>query len=188
MQNPLSSFPGVRETHKNTPSSSFPSTRPSSWWVAGIFVVGCEAIGFLGSLLGGAFKKQPWYDESPKPAVWPPQWVFPLVWIGNYLFMGIAAWQVWRRRHEKAVQWPLGLFSLHLLHNFSFIPIVYRLKRQSVYVLMDTIGLFSGLITTRAFVRVSRPAGWWMLPYLCWLGFTTSIKVLWWRLSAKKTR
>ena len=159
--------------------------RQRSWLMAIPFVGGCLAIGFLSSYLGGAWKVQPWYDESPKPAFWPPQWVFPTVWVGNYICMGIASFLIWRNRQKMSVVKPLTVFAVHLLHNFSFIPIVYRIKRKSVYVSMDTIALVSGLITTSMFVRVSRTAGWLMLPYLCWLWFTTCIKVLWWRMDAK---
>ncbi len=159
--------------------------RQLSWLMVIPFVGVCMVGGFLSSFLGGAWKPQPWYDESPKPTFWPPQWVFPIVWIGNYICMGVASFLVWRNRQRISVTRPLIVFAIHLLHNFSFIPIVYRLKQKSVYVLMDTIGLVSGLVTTNMFVRVSRSAGWLMLPYMCWLWFTMYIKVLWWRMSAK---
>jgi hypothetical protein len=107
------------------------------------------AIGFLGSFLGGAWKAQPWYDESPKPPLWPPQWVFPTVWVGNYALMGSALSQVWQRQKSRSIARPLIVFGFHLLHNISFIPIVYRLKRKSVYVLMDTIALCSGVGSSR---------------------------------------
>jgi translocator protein len=169
---------------KNTPHVATP--RYASWITALPFVVGCITLGFLGSFIGGAFQKQPWYDESPKPAIWPPQWVFPTVWIGNYICMGLASWHVWQCRQKRSVGKPLTIFALHLLHNFSFIPLVYHFKQKSVYVLMDMIGLGSGLVTMGAFARVSRIAGWLMLPYMGWLCFTTGIKVLWWRLSGWK--
>ncbi len=159
--------------------------RQRSWFIALPFVAGCMAIGFLSSFLGGAWRPQPWIDDSPKPTFWPPQWVFPVAWIGNYICIGIASSLVWQHRQRTSVVGPLTVFAIHLLHNFSFIPIVYRLKQKSVYVLMDGIGLVSGLVTTGLFVRVSRTAGWFMLPYLCWLAFTTYIKVLWWRLPSK---
>lgn len=165
-------------------------SRPSqdSWWKASFFVGGCMLIGFLGSYLGGAFAKQPWYDNSPKPRLWPPQWVFPTVWIGNYTFLGLALWQVWRYRQEQSIAKSLAVFGVHLLHNFLFIPIVYHFKQKSLYVLMDTIGLSSGLLTARVFASISRTAGLLMFPYLCWLCFTTFIKVLWWRMNANAAR
>ncbi len=149
------------------------------------FVGVCLAIGLLSSFLGGAWKPQPWIDETPKPNFWPPQWIFPPVWVGNYIIMGVASFLIWQNRQRTSVTKPLTVFAIHLLHNFSFIPIVYRLKRKSVYVLMDSIGLGSGLVTASMFVRVSRAAGLIMLPYLGWLWFTTYIKVLWWQMNTK---
>ncbi len=157
----------------------------SSWRTAGLFIVGCLTLGFLSSYLGGAFKKQDWYDNTPKPKIWPPQWVFPVVWIANYTFMGLALGKVWEQRHQASIKGPLGFFALHFLHNLSFIPIVYHFKKRSVYVLMDTIGLVSGLVTTMSFAHVSKKAQQLMLPYMVWLFFTTSIKGMWWRMQRK---
>ena len=149
------------------------------------FIISCMAIGFLSSFLGGAFKRQPWYDDTPKPTIWPSQWVFPVVWTGNYTLLGLAVWKVWQKGEVTSIQVPLRLFALHLLHNFSFIPIVYHIKKKSTYVIMDTISLVLGVITTLSFVRVSRSATFFMLPYLGWLCFTTTIKVLWWQMNVK---
>ena len=154
----------------------------SSWFSALPFVVGCIAVGFLGSYLGGAFKKHQWFDDSPKPSLWPPQWVFPPVWIGNYILMGLATWQVWLKRDVKSVRIPLAFFMFHLLHNFLFLPLVNRVQTKWFYVLMDTIGLSLGSITTLLFSRVSQSARLLMMPYVCWLCFTTFIKFLWWRI------
>ena len=51
---------------------------------------------------------------------------------------------------------------------------------------MDMIGLGSGLVTMGVFARVSHAAEWLMLLYIGWLCFTTSIKVLWWRMNGWK--
>ena len=163
-----------------------PSLPPKSWWKASIFIGGCMFIGFLGSYLGGAFVKQPWYDDSAKPGLWPPQWVFPVVWIGNYTFMGLAVWQLWEYRQKKSIVKSLTAFIVHLLHNFLFILIVYHFKKKSVYVLMDTIGLISGWLTAGMFMRISKASGLLMIPYLCWLCFTTFIKILWWRININR--
>jgi tryptophan-rich sensory protein len=153
-----------------------------TWFTALPFVLSCIFVGFLSSAIGGAFKRQQWYDDTAKPALWPPQWVFPTVWIGNYTLMGMATWQVWRHRRKTNVIRPLAVFVAHLLHNFSFLPVVNYVKRKDVYVLMDSIGLFGGLVTTAEYAKVSQGSGLLMFPYVCWLLFTTFIKVLWWRL------
>jgi tryptophan-rich sensory protein len=163
-------------------SKSSKPPQKSAWWVAALFVAGCEAGGFVSSYLGGAFKKQEWYDNTPKPSIWPPQWFFPLVWVANYFCMGLATWNVWREREKAGVSSALGIFGLHLLHNFAFIPLVYSVKKRSFYTFMDSIGLGLATLTTLRFRPISQTATRWMLPYLAWLGFTTSIKFLWWQM------
>jgi tryptophan-rich sensory protein len=160
----------------------------SPWWTAALFVMGCEGVGFASSYLGGAFKKQAWIDPTPKPAIWPPQWVFPFVWVGNYFCMGLAAWNVWRQRGKTEVSGALGVFGIHLLHNFVFIPLVNKVKKRSFYTIMDTMGLGLATITTLRFRPISRIASRWMLPYLGWLCFTTIIKFLWWQMEESPKR
>ncbi len=152
----------------------------SHWGTTLKFIAGCMAVGFSGSGIGGAFKKQDWYDNTAKPAIWPPQWFFPLVWIANYAFMGRATALVWEERRKAGAVSALQLFVVHLLHNFLFIPLVYRVKKRWFYVLMDTVGLVLAGFTTLSYRRISKPAMQWMLPYQGWLCFTTFIKVIWW--------
>lgn len=154
-------------------------------WVAALFSGGCLALGFLGSGLGGAFGPQPWYDDTPKPAFWPAQWVFPAVWVGNYTVMGIATWQVWRERATRPIALALALFVVHLAHNVAFIPVVNRARSRAVYVGMDATALALATATTVAFWRVAPPAARTMLPYLGWLVVTTWLKVRWWRLAGR---
>jgi tryptophan-rich sensory protein len=162
--------------------------KKSSALTALLFVGGCQIIGFVGSFLGGAFKKQAWSDDTAKPGIWPPQRVFPLVWIGNYTLMGLASWQVWRERKARPVNRAFILFAIHLLDNFLFIPTVNAVKKRSFYTLMDALALILAVITARSFAKVSKPAFWLMLPYLGWLCFTTFIKFLWWQMEGKERK
>jgi tryptophan-rich sensory protein len=40
------------------------------------------------------------------------------------------------------------------------------------------------VLTTIAFSRVSRPAGWLFLPYLLWLGYAGALNFAIWRLNS----
>ena len=159
-----------------------PPQYDSPRWVAVLFSGGCLALGFLGSGLGGAFGPQPWYDDTAKPRFWPPQWFFPMIWVSNYILMGIATWQVWRERKREPIALPLALFAAHLAHNVAFIPVVNRTRSRAVYVGMDMTALALATATTLAFRQTSPRAACTMLPYLVWLAATTWLKVRWWRM------
>lgn len=160
----------------------------SPTWVRLVCCVGCLMLGFLASFLGGAFQRHAWVDDTAKPALWPPQWVFPLAWVGNYTLMGLALAELWRRRQHRSARRALGLFTLNFCHNLAFIPIVYRAKSRRIYVLMDSVATILTLATTSASAGVARQTAWLLAPYVAWSCFTTAIKVAWWRMERHAER
>jgi len=156
----------------------------SSWLFVVLFVIVCQSLSYLSGYLGGAFKPSPWIDETAKPRLWPPWWVFPLAWIVNYSFMGCAVWLVWELREAASVSLPLILFGVNLVHNLTFMFFVYKVKTRPFYVFMDTVGLMLVGVITLLFFSVSVSAGLLMLPYLGWMCYTTFIKYLWWRMES----
>ena len=164
------------------------TSQGTPWLFVVIFVIGCQSLSYLSGYLSGAFKPSPWIDDTAKPRTWPPWWVFPLVWIFNYSFMGSAVWQVWEMRQTASVAVPLILFGLNLAHNLTFMFFVYKVKTRPFYVVMDTVGLILVLLITMLFFSVSVIAGLLMLPYLGWMCYTTLIKYLWWRMEFANSR
>ena len=55
---------------------------------------------FAAAAIGGLAGPGAWYRGINKPACNPPDWLFGPVWTLLYTVMGVAAWIVWRRRHE----------------------------------------------------------------------------------------
>jgi len=129
------------------------------WWTAGLFVAGCELLGFLGSILGGQHRPQSWIEDTRKPALWPPAWAFPAVWAAvNYPALAVATWLVWRQRATTPIAGALHLFAVGLAFNVVFLPIVNRAKSRQVYVAMDSVGLVLALATTGTYARVAPAA------------------------------
>lgn len=156
---------------------------PDAWWTAALFVAGCELLGFASARLAGLQRPQPWIDETPKPAIWPPAWVFPAVFsLVNFPSLGIASWLVWRRRHVAPIGIAGRLLAAQLAYNAAFLPVVYAVKRRWCYVAMDVAGVGLTVATLRACRCVSRPAAVALLPFAVWLCFTTLVKALWWRM------
>jgi tryptophan-rich sensory protein len=137
-----------------------------------------EAVGFAAAALGGLVGENPWFDDLPKPAVWPPAIVFPLAWsLVNYPSLSIATWRLWSIRRTSRIAAQLAIFGVVMLVNIAFGSIVNRAKRTDVYVLMDVLGAGTALALFVGYRSVDRRAGDLTLPYVAWCMYTTALKI-----------
>lgn len=140
-----------------------------------------SAVGALASVNAGSF-----YAGLARPAWAPPGWLFGPVWTVLFLFMAIAVWLVWRSPQPAAGQRAakrvgIALFASQLAANalWSWLFFGWRLGAMAfaeVLVLWLLIAC-----TLLAFWRISRPAGWLMLPYLLWVTFASVLNWALWR-------
>ncbi len=148
-----------------------------------VFVVICLAAGRLGAAL-----TEPalvgWYDTLQKPNWTPPDIVFPVAWSILYVTMGIAAWLVWKTAERGELRLPMTLFFgqlvINVLWSFSFFG------QRSPFLGLICLGalVLAVILTTIAFTRVSRAAGWLFLPYLLWLGYAGALNFAIWKMNA----
>ena len=154
--------------------------------LAALFVVGCELVGILGALTT-ATGDSSWYGTLVKPPFNPPGWLFGPVWTTLYAMMGIAAFLVWRVRREAAgaakaeANRALTLFGIQLVLNGIWTPIFFGAE-SIVGGALVIVTLFVVLaLTVRVFFRISRTAGWLLVPYLLWVAFATTLTLsIWW--------
>lgn len=138
----------------------------------------CELAGIIGSLF--TIPAIPgWYAGLVKPALNPPSWVFGPVWTILYALMGIAAFLVWKQGWErKEVKTALGIFAAQLIANATW-SIIFFGMRNPFYVLINIFALWIlVLITIIVFYRISKPAAYLLLPYICWVSFATYLNYL----------
>jgi len=148
-----------------------------------VFVVVCLAAGRLGAAITEPALES-WYRGLAKPAWTPPDIVFPVAWSLLFLAMGIAAWLVWKNAERGELRLPLTLFfgqlAINVLWSFSFFG-----QRSPFFGMITLVALvFAVVLTTIAFSRVSRAAGWLFLPYLLWLGYAGALNFAIWRMNA----
>jgi len=136
--------------------------------IAVAFVVVCFAAPAAGQLFGGPGQ---WYRELNKPSFTPPGWLFGPVWTLLYICMGLAAWLIWRKIGFRRGVLPLSLFALQLILNAVWTPLFFGLQ-SPLLAFVDIVALWMALtLTTICFFRVSRTAGWLLVPYLAWSTF-----------------
>ena len=142
---------------------------------------------FAASAIGSVFTSmgQPeWYDTLRKPEWTPPGWLFGPVWTALYLAMAIAAWRVWTRTGWSGLRGPLGLFFAQLVLNVAWSGIFFGLRMPGL-AFFEIVMLAAAIAATSvAFWRVSRLAGWLMVPYLLWVLFASMLNLSIWQLNA----
>ncbi|HVY16575.1 MAG TPA: TspO/MBR family protein [Rhodopila sp.] len=128
------------------------------------FIGLCLLVGLSGATITTS-ALHAWYPHLKAPPLTPPIWVFPLVWTGFYIAIGVAGWMVWQR---NGASHPLRLWGWQLAANALWVPCFFGLRSPPL-ALVDLL-LMLGLVvmTIRAFRRVRRVAAWLMVPYLLW--------------------
>ena len=146
-------------------------------------VILCEATGLLSGWLGSAYNNE-WLDQLNKPSWYPPGSVFGPVWSVLYLLMGISLWLVWKSKVDPAVKRGAYLiFGIQLFFNFCWSIIFFRFRSPG-WALIDIILLVVCIIITiLAFARISKPAAWLLVPYICWVCFATCLNAAIWQLN-----
>lgn len=109
------------------------------------------------------------YETVQKPALTPPGWIFPVVWTILYILMGIASYLVLVSEENKDT--ALKAYGLQLAANFIWPLLFFNLQQYTLAFFWLLLLWLLIYITTVLFYRISKPAGYLMLPYLLWVTF-----------------
>jgi benzodiazapine receptor len=148
-------------------------------WLALVgFLVLCLGVG-AGAGFMTAESVVTWFPTLNKPFFNPPPWVFAPVWTTLYIMMALAAWRVLL---SGAISKPaLNLFFGQLVLNFLWSLLFFGLHSPAL-ALVDIIALWIMIaLTLRAFLKIARPSGYLLMPYLAWVSFATLLNAsIWW--------
>lgn len=112
------------------------------------------------------------FEALQKPPFAPPGWLFPVVWTILFVLMGIASYLVYTSNappQEK--KHALQIYAIQLIFNFFWSIIFFNLSLYSFAFVWLVALLILALSTTFAFWRISRPAGYLLIPYIIWITF-----------------
>ena len=149
--------------------------------IAGIIL--CQATAFLGSMItrpaiGG------WYAELAKPSFNPPDWVFAPVWTILYILMGISFGIIWQKGFDrKTVRTAMYLFLMQLAFNLLWSIIFFGLHQPLLAFIEIILLWLLILLTIIKFIRISRPAGIILIPYIIWVSFAGVLNCFLWTLN-----
>ncbi len=143
----------------------------------------CELAGVLGALYTTP-NIGTWYAFLAKPALTPPAWVFGPVWTILYLLMGIALFLVWKKRKGTAERKEaIGIFAIQLVLNVLW-SVIFFGSHSPFPGFIAIVSLWLAIIAAiAAFAKISRGAGWILVPYLLWVTFAAYLNLSVWLLN-----
>lgn len=150
-------------------------------WAA-LAVIAVNVVGAAPAVLAGP--DSAWFAALEKPALYPPPWVFGVVWTALFTLMGVAVFLVARRGLDaRPVRVALGLFALQFAFNVAWTPVFFG--AQELLAGLGIIAVLDVLVvaTIWAFARVDRRAAVLLVPYLAWALFATLLNYQFWALN-----
>ena len=116
-----------------------------------------------------------WFQSLDKPAIFPPGYLFGIVWPILYVLMGLAFALVCAAWGAKGRTAAIVVFLIQLALNFAWTPTFFGFYQMTAaLVIISTLSILV-LATTVLFWRVRALAGALMLPYLAWVVFATAL-------------
>lgn len=122
--------------------------------------------GLAGFLIRGGMET---FQSLNKPALSPPGWLFPVVWTILYILMGIASYLVLTSGNPD--RFALTIYGIQLVFNFFWSIIFFNLEAYFFSFIWLILLWLLILATMILFFKISKPAGYLLLPYLLWVTF-----------------
>ncbi len=112
------------------------------------------------------------FDSVAKPPLYPPAWLFPVVWTVLYILMGVASYLVYTSDvSESKINRSLSLYFIQLAFAFLW-PIAFFVFSAYLFAFIWLVIMWALIVaTTVMFFRIRRPAGFLMIPYILWVTF-----------------
>lgn len=107
-----------------------------------------------------------------KPPLSPLGILFPIVWTVLYVLMGVASYLVLTSgARQEDIDHAITAYGLQLAMNFLWSIIFFRLGWYLAAFIWLVLLWIAILYTLLVFRKISKPAGWLLLPYLLWVTF-----------------
>jgi benzodiazapine receptor len=147
-----------------------------------ISLIICQLAGFIGSLFT-APAIPIWYASLKKPSFTPPSWLFSPVWIFLFVLMGLTLYILWKAYSKKEARIALLFFTLQLILNMLWSVIFFGLK-SPMWAFIEILILWLAIfLTIWKSLKISKAAGYLLLPYIIWVSFAAILNYSIWKLN-----
>lgn len=123
------------------------------------------------------------YKAAQKPALTPPDIVFPVVWTVLFILMAISAARVYLAPVSRERSRGLLIYALQLVFNFLWSILFFNLQAYGFAFLWLLALWVLILLMIIAFAQTDRLAGLLQIPYLLWVSFAGYLNFMVWMLN-----
>ena len=118
-----------------------------------------------------------WYQNLERPALTPPNWVFGPVWTVLYIMIAASIFLFVKNHKSENGMGIYFLIAIHLITNFIWTPLFFRLQSPGLALIDIAILDFSLVLIIYFFWQEHRTASVLLWPYLLWVLFATYLNV-----------
>lgn len=148
-----------------------------NWKVLIISLISVYAVAFIGSIFTTNAVKSAWY-QSIKPSLTPPNWVFPVVWNILFFLIALSLYFVWVSKKKNQGNKIIISYSVNFILNILWSIFYFGMKSplQAFFVI---ILLWISILYLVIFDwKISKKAGYLLIPYLLWVSFAIMLNYL----------
>ncbi|WP_066553317.1 TspO/MBR family protein [Croceicoccus bisphenolivorans] len=163
------------------------ASRPDStgsvlkWALLAVPVV--VVIGLFSGWASGSGGDGAWFSALVKPSIYPPAFLFGIVWTILYVLMGFALAFVLAAPKTAFRRFALGIFAVQLSVNALWSPIFFSAHLIGFAFFWIVLLIILVIATMAYFARVSRTAMLLLVPYLAWICFAAVLNLRFWQLN-----
>ncbi len=123
------------------------------------------------------------YAMVEKPALTPPDIVFPIVWTILFTLMGISAARVWIASDMKEKNGGLLLYLLQLSANFVWSILFFNFQAYGFAFFWILLLWVLILLMIIPFGKTDKIAAYLQIPYILWVTFAAYLNFMVWMLN-----
>jgi len=125
-----------------------------------------------------------WFTTLNKPAFNPPSWLFGPVWTILYIMIGISLFLVWKSNVKlKFKKKAYGIFAVQILLNGFWSVAFFGMQNPALAFGVIVLLWISIILNIIYFYRISKAAGYLLVPYWLWVSFASILNGAIWLLN-----
>lgn len=146
-----------------------------NWKVLIISLIIVYLVALLGSLFTSA--NTDWY-QSIKPAITPPNWIFPIVWNILFFLIALSLYFAWIKSNKKQKKKIIIIFGINFFLNILWSILFFTMKNPFASFFELLFLLLSIKLMIIITWKINKISSYLLLPYLLWVTFAGILNYL----------